>query len=71
MKLKALARFARTYGDSFHRIESLAEVDGRMKVIDMKNDAVREAVLHGKQSPADVYRSKIAVDYDPKNHGGA
>ena len=65
MKLKALATFAGTYGEAFHRIEALAEVDGRMKVVDMKIDAVREAVLVGKQSPVDIYRSGIAVDYDP------
>jgi type III restriction enzyme len=68
MKLKALARFAGAYGESFHRIEALAEVDGRMKVIDMKIDAVCDAVLVGKQSPVDLYRSSIAVDYGPKKH---
>jgi type III restriction enzyme len=71
MKLKALATFAGTYGEAFHRIEALAEVDGRMKVIDMKIDAAREAVLVGKQSPAEIYRSSIAVDYEPKKHSGA
>jgi hypothetical protein len=66
MKLKALARFAGTYGDAFHRIEALAEVDGRMRVVDMKLEAAREAVLFGNQTAADVYRSRVAVDYDPK-----
>jgi type III restriction enzyme len=66
MKLKALAGFARTYADAFHRIEALAEVDGRMKVIDMKIEAVREAVLVAKQSPLNLYRSTIAVDYGSK-----
>ena len=42
MKMKALAAFAGTYGDAFHRIEALAEVDGRMRVIDMKADGARE-----------------------------
>lgn len=66
MKLKALARFAGTYGEAFHRIEALTEVDGRMKVIDMKSDAVRESVLVAKQSPVDLYRSTVAVDYRSK-----
>jgi hypothetical protein len=66
MKLKALARFARTYGEAFHRIEAFAEVDGRMKVLDMKIDSVRESVLVAKQSAVDLYRSAIAVDYGPK-----
>ena len=68
MKLKALARFAGTYGEAFHRIEALTEVDGRMKVIDMKIDVVRESVLVAKQSPVDLYRSTIAVDYGSKKH---
>jgi type III restriction enzyme len=68
MKLKALARFAGTYGEAFHRIEALTEVDGRMKVIDMKIDVVRESVLVTKQSPVDLYRSSIAVDYGSKKH---
>jgi hypothetical protein len=36
-----------------------------MKVIDMKSESVREAVLLGK-SAADLYGSSSAVDYDPK-----
>ena len=66
MKLKALAKFAGTYGDEFHRIESLTQVDGRMRVIDLKIDNAREAVLFTSQSAVDLYRSNIAVDYDSK-----
>jgi hypothetical protein len=68
MKLKALAGFAETYREAFHRIEALTEVEGRMKVIDMKIDAVREVVLAAKQSALDLYRSTIAVDYGSKKH---
>jgi hypothetical protein len=66
MKLKALARFAGTYGEAFHRIEALAEVDGRMKVIDMKIDAVCESVIIAKQSAVELFRSTIGVDYGSK-----
>jgi hypothetical protein len=66
MKLKALATFARTYGEAFHRIEALSEVDGGMKVLDMKNDASREDVLVVRESPVEIYRSGIAVEYDPE-----
>ncbi len=65
MKLKALSAFAATYGDAFHRIEALAETDGRMKVIDMKTDATRKVVAVREGSPADIYRSGVAVDYNP------
>jgi type III restriction enzyme len=64
MKLKALAAFAATYGGAFHRIEALAEADGRMKVIDMKIDATRKVVAVREESPAYLYRSDIAIDYN-------
>jgi hypothetical protein len=64
-KLKALAEFARDYGDSFHRIEAVAHVDSRMRVIDMQIEATREAVLFGKQSAVDLYRSDFAIEYGP------
>lgn len=67
MKLKALAKFAGTYGDAFHRIEALAEVDGRMKVIDMKTNEVRRAVAVHEDSPAYLYGSNIAADYNPES----
>lgn len=68
MKLKALAAFARDYGDAFHRIEAVSEVDGRMRVYDMKNESARDDLMVVKEGPAEVYRSSNAVDYDA---GGA
>jgi type III restriction enzyme len=65
MKLKALATFAGKYGEAFHRIEALAEVDGSMRVIDMKIAAVRREVLVSNQNPAEIYRSGVAANYDP------
>ena len=64
MKLKALARFAETFGAAFHRIEALSELEGRMRVLDMKDEAVRQSVLFDKKTAADIYRSNVAVDYD-------
>jgi len=64
MKLKALAAFARDYGDAFHRIEAVSEVDGRMRVYDMKNESARDDLMVVKEGPADVYRSSNAVNYD-------
>jgi type III restriction enzyme len=65
MKLKALATFASKYDEAFYRIDALSEVEGRMRVVDMKIDAVRDAVLVCEQSPEYIYRSDFAVDYDP------
>ena len=64
MKLKALASFSFQHGEAFHRIEALSSVNGQMKILDMKNDSVREAVMNGGQRAADIYNSKHAVDYD-------
>lgn len=64
MKLRALASFAETYGHAFHRIEAVAEVDGGMKVIDMQQPLVREALLAGGQEADEIYRSDVAVAYD-------
>ncbi len=64
IKLKALAAFAATYGDAFHRIEALAEVDGRMKIIDMKRYTSRDHVVRERDAVS-IYRSNAAADYDP------
>ena len=66
MKLKALAEFAERYGGEFHRIEALSKVDGCMRVLDMKREAVRQAVMAGTQTALEIYQSNIAVDYDSK-----
>ncbi|OBG96900.1 type III restriction endonuclease subunit R [Mycobacterium sp. E3251] len=69
MKLRALASFAEVYGDAFHRIEAVAEVDGGMKVIDMQKPLAREVVLLGKKSAVEIYRSTVALDYDLTGDG--
>ncbi len=67
MKLKALAEFAEIYSEEFHRIEALAEVDGRMRVIDMQERATRGVIIEATQSPVEIYRSSVAFDYDPES----
>ncbi|BBY56685.1 DEAD/DEAH box helicase family protein [Mycobacterium koreense] len=64
MKLRALAAFADKYGEAFHRIEAITEIDGGMRVLDMQRLEVREAVRVGSESAADLYRSDLAADYD-------
>lgn len=65
MKLKALASFAKAYGDALHRIEAMSKVDSVMRALDMKREAVREAVLHRGDKAVDLYRSELGVDYQP------
>ena len=62
-KLRALAEFAKAFGDEFHRIESLSDVDGFMRVIDLKVASVREVILHGDETALDLYRSAYAAGY--------
>ncbi len=63
IKLKALASFAKRYGASFHRIEAVAEVDGKMRLIDMQSEIARTTVLVSTDSAETLYRSGIAVGY--------
>lgn len=43
-KVKGLARYAEEHGGHYLRIESLAEVNGKMRVLDLKSAATRKAV---------------------------
>jgi hypothetical protein len=67
MKLTALAEFAEEFGEEFHRIESLAEVDGVMKVLDMKDKSTRDDVVSSSQDAVEIYRSAIAHEYDSQS----
>ena len=43
-KLRGLAAYAEEYGAHFHWIDSLANIDGKLRVLDMQEPAVRRAV---------------------------
>lgn len=59
VKLRGLADFAAEFGDELHRIESIAAVDGALRVLDMKASAVRDAVAHATDAEA-LYSSLVA-----------
>lgn len=59
VKLLGLANFAAEFGDELHRIESIAAVDGELRVLDMKLAAVREAVANATDAEA-LYSSPVA-----------
>lgn len=63
-KLKGLARFARAFGNEFVRIESIAEVDGDLRVLDLQRSDVREAIesYTGAQATP-LYEDPSAADY--------
>ena len=62
-KLRGLAAFAAMHGESFHRIESVARMkDGTLRVLDLANPSVREAVAEAEDAEA-LYLSGEANDY--------
>lgn len=63
VKLKALAEFAQTFGDEFHRIEAVAQPGKLMKVLDMTIPMVRDGVLYDDKPAVEFYRSDIASEY--------
>jgi hypothetical protein len=50
------------FGDEFRRIESIAETDGRLRVLDLKLETVRQAVRAATDAKA-LYKSDAASDY--------
>jgi len=63
-KLKGLAHLARTHGDQFVRIESIAEVDGVLRVLDLQREDVRDGVdsFTGAQATP-LYEGPATADY--------
>lgn len=62
-KLRGLAEFAARYGESFHRIESVAQISGgTSRVLDLTDQETREAVTSAKDVEA-LYGSDRAADY--------
>ena len=61
-KLRGLAEFAATYGESFHRIESVAQMDGTLRVLDLAEPEIREAIKRAEDTEA-LYLGDDASDY--------
>lgn len=62
-KLRGLSAFAEEYGGRFHRIEAVAKLkDGRLRALDLKEEAVRRAVDAANDATS-LYQSPAATDY--------
>lgn len=61
-KLRGMAKFAETFGGDFRRIESVAEVNGQMRVLDMTKESVRTSVLEASDAKS-LYTGDSATDY--------
>ncbi|MEV8266225.1 hypothetical protein [Microbacterium sp. NPDC076911] len=65
VKLRGLAEFARDYGDSFHRIESVANGSSgpALRSLDLKNPALQRAILDGARTVVDFYDGEFAIEH--------
>ncbi len=63
-KLQGLAHFAGEYGGEFHRIEAVSKIGTTMRILDLQHPDVREALIHGKRTPIEYYKSDLAFEYD-------
>ena len=61
-KLRGLARFAVDHGAAFHRIEAVAKVDDTLRVLDLTQQNVRDAIAAASDAEA-LYRSGAASNY--------
>jgi type III restriction enzyme len=61
-KLRGLAQYAATHTGAFRRMESVAEAHGRLRVLDLKKAAVRDAIAQAEDA-AGLFRGPLASDY--------
>jgi type III restriction enzyme len=60
--LRGLAEYAEKHEVFYRRIESISEVDGKLRLLDLTNDAVRQAILISNDAKA-LFRSEYAEVY--------
>lgn len=61
-KLKGLALFAATHANAFRRIESVAEAMGKLRVLDLTNEDVRNAIAAASDATT-LFSGVLASDY--------
>ncbi len=61
-KLKGLALYAKHHSDAFRRIESVAEVKGKLRVLDLKRQDVQDAVAAAENAES-LFSSNLADYY--------
>lgn len=61
-KLKGLARYAQIFGDQYRRIEAVAKIGDKFRVLDLMEASVRSAITSATSIKA-LYESEAAADY--------
>lgn len=61
-KLKGLAQYAEEHSEHFRRIEFVAEVSGKLRVIDLTDSNIRKKVLDSENAKS-LFEGSVANDY--------
>lgn len=61
-KLQGLAKYAESYGAVYRRIEAVAEVKGKLRVLDLTDVKMRKAVAEAVDIKS-LYAGTLASDY--------
>jgi len=61
-KLQGLARYAETHPGVFRRVEAIAEVGAKLRVLDLARTDVRQAIMTATSAEA-LYKCAVAGDY--------
>jgi hypothetical protein len=59
---QGLALYARTHASAYRRIESVAKALGRLRVLDLTDDAVRQAIASATDAAA-LFVGALVRDY--------
>ncbi len=62
-KLKGLAQYAESHSQIYRRIESVAKIGDKMRVLDLTRSDVRKAVMEATSAEA-LYKSVMAGDFE-------
>lgn len=62
-KLQGMARFAEDHPHAFRRIEAVAEINERLRVLDLQSAEVRQAILSATNAKG-LYESVLAKNYE-------
>jgi hypothetical protein len=62
-KLKGLALYAQTHAGAYRRIESVADAKGKLRVLNLMREDVREAVT-GATDAKSLFAGRLAGDYE-------
>jgi type III restriction enzyme len=62
-KLKGLAEYAKANASCYHRIESVAQAGGKLRVLDLTRAEVQTAIKGATNATA-LYEGVLANDYD-------